>query len=71
MSKLVPEVAQLIREGRLPPYDGDWIKNLAPENQLAAAEKMMRVDTHKPILDSPRMRINDGFSTGRSRAGRA
>jgi hypothetical protein len=32
---------------------------------------MMRVDTHKPILDAPRMRINDGFSTGRSRAGRA
>jgi len=63
---LIPEVADLIRQGRLPAFDADWIKNLAPENQLAAAEKMLRISYHKPVYDMPRTRINEP-SMGKAR----
>lgn len=43
-SKLIPEVKELVRSGKLSAIDAEWIQNLPPDQQLASAEKCMKLD---------------------------
>lgn len=60
MSRLVPEVAALIRDGKLPVHDGDWIKNLPAEMQMAAAEKCINgsLSSYGFYEDRPKTQLN-------------
>ena len=56
---LTPEVRELVETGKLHEFDGIWIAGVAPENQIAAAEKCMNgsLDSWKPIPDRPKTRV--------------
>lgn len=74
-SQLIPEVAELIRAGKLPAWDGEWIRNLEPAQQLAAALKFATGTSlikSVPFDDLPRSALNGRklTSMARERRGR-
>lgn len=58
----MPEVQKLVDEGRLHAYDAEWIGNLQPEGQLAAAEKCM---SSSPVMDSDAWRQRFKIGAGK------
>ncbi len=46
--QLHPKVLDLLRQGKLPEFDCEWIAGLVKERQLAAAEKIVNGSLQMP-----------------------
>ena len=40
--RLIPEVAEMLRVGKIHRYDAEWIERIDPESQLASAKKCQK-----------------------------